>query len=147
MATKTKKAETGKIEIKMINPKRTGTIIVTDYKGEDGKLRELVDEHGNPRVVKYNTGMKILDLSNKTEYLEYLHVKDHPIFVKGTSPVMRVVNITQDAEDEVQKKTTALDALFIAKDLQGQKLADFARILGIQTENTYESVLSADIGP
>ena len=34
-----------------------------------------------------------------------------------------------------------MEALIIAKDLQGQKLADFARVLGIQTENVYESVI------
>ena len=51
MATVKDREKKGHVEIRMVNPKRTGTITVRDYTDIDtGELREFKDAHGNPRV-------------------------------------------------------------------------------------------------
>lgn len=142
MATKQKKKTTGRVEIRMVNPKRTGTITVRDYSDKTtGALREFKDSHGNPRVKRYTKAITILDLSKEDDKLEYLHTKDHPIFVLGSHPSLKVVDIVQQAEDDVNTMDLGVDALIVARELRGEKLIDFARVLGIGTHNVLESIV------
>ncbi len=140
---KTKKY-TGEVDVTFTNPKRTGSITLSDYIDELGKPRALKDAFGNSRVVKY-TAHKTLNLNNENDVLEYEHLKDHPIYVKGSNPLIILVNRQEIAEQTIDKKELTLDALIIAKELRGDKLADFARLLGINTLNVLESVVKSQI--
>jgi hypothetical protein len=142
--SRTRKAEdkkTGIVEVRMINPKRTGTITLRDYTDETGTLRELKDEHGNPRVQKYTKALTVLRMDNETHRLEYMHVKDHPIYVKGSHPILKVIDIVEEAEERTSNREAAIDAMIEARKLSGEKLANFARVIGISTFNVLESVL------
>ena len=138
------KKYTGEVDITFINPKRTGMIILSDYTDETGKPRALKDAFGNSRVIKY-TAHKTLNLNDENDILEYEHLKDHPIYVKGGSPLIALVNKQEIAENSIDKKELTLDALIIAKELRGEKLGDFARILGINTTNVLESIIKSQM--
>jgi hypothetical protein len=131
----------GVVEIRMVNPKRTGTITVRDYTDETGTLREFKDEYGNQRVKKYTKPLTVLRMDSKTDRLEYLHVKDHPIYVKGSHPLLRIIDVVQEAEERTSNREAAIDAMIEARKLSGEKLINFARVLGINTNNVLESVL------
>lgn len=144
MATKRKQTQTvtGRVEIRMVNPKRTGTITVRDYSDKNtGALREFKDSHGNPRVKRYTKATTILDLSNEDDRLEYLHTKDHPIFVLGAHPCLKVIDVVQQAEDDVESMDLGVDALIVARELRSEKMVNFARVLGIGTHNVLESII------
>ena len=134
------------VEIRMNNPKRTGSIFLRDYTDiETGELREFVDSFGRPRVKKYTTALTILRLDKKDDLIEFLHIKDHPIYVKGAEPIMNIVDTTAEAETKIDKRETSLEAMLIAKDMRGEKLADFARVLGINTMGVLESVIKSQV--
>ncbi len=138
-----KKKETkGVVEIRMVNPKRTGTITVRDYTDIDtGKVREFTDAHGNPRVKKYTKPLTILRLDDENDRLEYEHVKDHPLYVKGSKPILKIVDVTQEAEERTSNREQAIDAMIEARQLRSEKLVNFARVLGIQTLNVLETIV------
>jgi hypothetical protein len=139
---KRKEETEGTVEIRMINPKRTGTVTVRDYTDiETGELREFKDRNGNPRVKKYTKALTVLDLSRDDDRLEYKHVKDHPLYVLGADPILRVVDVTVEAENRISEREAALDALIEAKSLRGDKLYNFARVLGIATHNLKETIV------
>lgn len=142
MAKQIKPKDRGEVEIRMVNPKRTGTITVRDYTDkETGKLREFKDAQGNVRIKKYTKGRTVLRMENEDDKLEFLHVKDHPIYVKGSYPSLKIVDLVQDAEDRVSLRELSVDALIEARKLRGEKLVDFARVLGINTNNVLESIV------
>lgn len=142
MSGKDKQRTEGIVEIRMINPKRTGTITVRDYTDPStGAIREFVDGNGNKRIKKYTKAKTVLRMENKTDRLEYEHIKDHPLYVKGSHPLLRVVDVVQEAEDRTTDREAAIDAMIEARKLRGEKLANFARVLGIGTLNVLESVL------
>ena len=43
--------EKGNCEIRLKDPKRTGTITVRGYTGKDGRFRPFVDQFGNERII------------------------------------------------------------------------------------------------
>jgi len=135
----------GMVEVRMKNPKRTGTITLRDYTDRAGKLRKLVDENGDARVIKYTNAVKFLDLKEKNDRLEYVHLKDHPIYVLGSSPKIVLVNKIDEAEKNIDKKELAIDAMLVARELRGEKLADFSRILGVNTSNVIDSVIKSQV--
>jgi hypothetical protein len=126
----------------MINPKKTGALFLRDYTDPDtGEMREFLDANGNPRVKKYTSAKTVLRLSNGDDLLEYLHIKDHPVYIKGSSPRMKLIDVTQEALDSVSHRELAMDAMMEARKLRGEKLADFARVLGIKADNVLETVV------
>jgi hypothetical protein len=132
----------GIVEVRMVNPKKTGTITLRDYTDpETGELREFKDSHGNPRVKKYTKALYVLRMDREDDVLEYKHLKDHPLYVTGNSPLMKIIDVTQEAESRTAHREEALDALIEAKGLRGDKLFNFARVLGIQTHNMLESII------
>jgi hypothetical protein len=143
MATaKAKERKQGIVEIRMVNPKRTGTVTLRDYTDpETGELREFQDSHGNPRVKKYTKALTVLRMENANDVLEYKHLKDHPIYTKGANPLLRIVDVTEEAEERTSKREAALEALIEAKALRGEKLYNFARVLGVNTLNVLESIV------
>ena len=143
MATaKTNDKVGGIVEVRMINPKRTGTVTLRDYYDpHTGELREFLDAHGNPRVKKYTKALTVLRLNIENDRLEYEHLKNHPLYVNGSEAVLKIVDVTQEAETRTNAREAALEALIEAKGLRGDKLYNFARVLGIQTLNQLESIV------
>ena len=142
MATAKTEVKEGIVEVRMINPKRTGTVTLRDYTDPiTGELREFKDAHGNPRVKKYTKALTVLRLNIENDRLEYKHLKDHPIYVKGPEPIMKIVDVTVEAEERTAKREAAVDTLIEARGLRGDKLFNFARVLGIQTLNVLESIV------
>jgi len=122
--------ETGQAEIRLVNPKRVGTIVVRDYTDHDGIYRQFYDEHGNPKTTRYNK-KKILSFSKINDCLEYLHVKDHIVYCKSNTPVFLPVNIHAQAIEDVEKMDLEGKVRGIISELKGQKLFMFARLLAI----------------
>ena len=58
----------GTAEIRLLNPKRTGTLVIRDYK-VDGQVRPFVDQFGNSRVQKIQSKVLVnLDLNSAESY-------------------------------------------------------------------------------
>jgi hypothetical protein len=122
--------ENGQAEIRLVNPKRVGTIVVRDYTDAEGIYRQFYDEHGNPKTTRYNK-KKVLNFSKINDCLEYLQVKDHPIYSKSNTPVFIPVNVHAQAIEDVEKMDLEGKVRGIISELKGQKLFLFARLLGI----------------
>jgi hypothetical protein len=142
MATAKTQVKGGIVEVRMINPKRTGTVTLRDYNDPiTGEFREFKDAHGNSRIKKYTKALTILRLNVENDRLEYEHLKNHPLYVNGSEAILKIVDVTQEAEERTSKRESALEALIEAKGLRGDKLYNFARVLGIQTLNQLESIV------
>lgn len=142
MATAKTNDKGGIVEVRMINPKRTGTVTLRDYyDANTGEVREFLDAHGKPRVKKYTKALTVLRLNIENDRLEYEHLKNHPLYVNGSEAVLKIVDVTQEAETRTNAREAALEALIEAKGLRGDKLYNFARVLGIQTLNQLESIV------
>tara|TARA_R110002110_G_scaffold175861_2_gene379642 strand:+ start:4087 stop:4764 length:678 start_codon:yes stop_codon:yes gene_type:complete len=142
MAKKTEIRKGAVVEVRMINPKKTGTVTLRDYTDPDTQaLRKFKDSNGNPRVKKYTKALTVLRLDIENDALEYEHIKHHPLYVQGAHPILRIVDITLEAEDRTSKRESALEALIEAKGLRGDKLYNFARVLGVNTLNVLESIV------
>jgi len=139
--TKVKDTEKGIVEIRMVNPKRTGTVTLRNYTDETGVVREFKDSNDNPRVKKYTKALTVLNMENENDRLEYLHLKDHPIYIKGSSPLLKIVDVVAEAEERTNNREAAIDAMIEARGLRGEKLVNFARVLGINTLNVLETVI------
>jgi len=117
----------GNVEVRLINPKKTGTITVRGY-GVNGVYRPYVDEHGNHRVLRIKRTL-YLNMENLNDRLTYMQVSLHPIYVKGATPTLKIVDHNQDADKFVETKDLSTKADAIIAKLSGEDLKDFARIL------------------
>jgi hypothetical protein len=120
--------KSGFAEIRLKNPKRTGSITVRGYNGEDGNYRPFVDKNGNHRIQRM-TKKRLLNLSNVDDQLLYEQVRLHPIYVMGANPVLSLHNHETEAEEFVTKKDLQSKADHIIAKLKSNELYDFARIL------------------
>jgi hypothetical protein len=121
-----------RVEIRLRDPKRTGTVTMRGYTHPDTKKwTELLDSHGNKRVIKYTRAKKILDLSNEDDRLEYEHMKDHPEYVRGPQSIIKLVDLKAEADDFIAAKDLESEVNAIIKDLSGDDMIDFARSIGV----------------
>lgn len=135
---------TGIVSIELVDKKRSGTIIVRDYTDETGSLRELKDQYGKKviRTLGHNGKGVKLDLDNKNDKLFYEHVKDHPIYVLGSDPCLRIVNTEADAKRNVDRAELAIDAKLIIKQQDDDMIRDLARLLNVSfTDRTTAAVI------
>jgi len=132
------------VEIRFKNPKKTGSVSMNPYHREDGTLMELKAPNGDSRTVRMTQATKQLDLNIEKEREEYEFIRTHP-FVIGRDQLIAVCNVTEESAEMISKKDKEYEALGIVKELQGSKLADFARVLGIHTENVNESVIKSRV--
>lgn len=127
----------GQVEIRLVNPKKTGTITVRDYwkDNRDGsrEFRPLVDSNGNVRVIKYVKAKKVLNLNTENDRLEYAHLMHHPTYVSCANPVIKLINFEDEAELFVIEKDSEAKANGIISSLSIEKLKDLARVLQIRT--------------
>jgi len=138
--------KTGNVEVRLMNPKKTGTITLRGY-NVDGVYRPYVDEHGNHRVLRIKRTL-YLNMENMSDRLTLMQVSLHPIYIKGSTPVLKIVNHDDDAQKFVETKDLSTKADAIISKLSGEDLKDFARILlvtvkpgssdGVIKRNLYE---------
>lgn len=126
----------GQVEIRLTNPKKTGTITVRDYWKEnaDGsrEFRPLIDSNGNLRVIKYIKAKKILNLNVDNDRLEYVHLLHHPKYVKCANPIIKLINYEDEAEAFVIAKNNEAKANAIINEMPIDKLKDLARVVQIR---------------
>jgi len=118
----------GLVEIRLKDPKRSGTITVRGYSDESGNYRPLVDQNGKERVIKIQRTLN-LNMKNVNDRLALAHIQEHPIYIKGSTPILVVVNHEVEANDFVEKKNKESQAMSIIEKLEGEPLRDFARVL------------------
>tara|TARA_A100000172_G_scaffold22479_1_gene12774 strand:+ start:4122 stop:4772 length:651 start_codon:yes stop_codon:yes gene_type:complete len=133
-----------KVEIRFTNPKKTNSVTCNPYYDTDGTYREIKTPEGIARSIRQTTSKKVLDLGVKAHREEYEFLKDHP-FVVGKEPLLKVVNNKIESEKTISTFDLQFEALKVVKDLQGDKLADFARVSGITTTNTSQTVIKAKL--
>lgn len=124
----------GIVEVRMRDPKRTGSVTLRGYLLEENGStvrRPFVDSKGNDRVVKY-IKKKRLNMSNENDRLEYAHLKDHPIYVKGSNPILILYNFDNEASNYVDRKDAAAQADATISKLSSEGLRDLARVLQIR---------------
>jgi len=140
----------GTAEVRLKDHKRTGSITIRDYTDvETGEVRKFVDKFGNLKVTRF-TKNRTYNLTDPNQALEYHHVKNHPLFCKGPTPILECVNIEARAEADVYQKDLEAEANYIVRKLSGEKLRDFARVLLIGKrikigDNTSDNVIKREI--
>jgi len=117
----------GHVEIRLKNPKKTGTIVVRDYL-HDGQNRPFVDEKGNHIVRRIQRTIH-LNMERANDRLLYNQVKFHPLYLNGANPVLVLVNHQEAADEFVMKRGLAATADAIIEKLKVEDAKDFARVL------------------
>jgi len=123
----------GMAEIRLKNPKKTGSIGVRGYTFTDPETggreyREFFDSGGNIRRIVYTKNRKLnMDLDD--DRLEYYHVLNHPIYSKGANAILKVVYLEKEAADDVDKRDRQADVTAIVRKLSGESLRDFSRVV------------------
>lgn len=133
-----------KVEIRFSNPKKTNSVTCNPYYDREGTHREIKTPEGVARSIRQTTSKKVLNLSIPAQRAEYEFLKDHP-FVVGKEPLLKIINSKIESEKTISTFDLQFEALKVVKDLQGAKLADFARVCGITTSNTSETVVKAKL--
>ena len=135
----------GKVKIKPSNPKKAGIFtLFSSYKGEYNEnvvLKNPLD--GNEMVLRFNWDSyseETLNLENPVDAAKYEWLLGHP-FVKGDKPKLLVVNEQERVDKNLSYKRLLTKAYGIIDPLQGTKLANFARIVGLNTSNVSEDTL------
>jgi len=123
----------GNVEIRLKDPKRTGTITVRGYTDAKGRYRPFVDQYGNERVKKFSRTV-YLDMKETDDRLTYEQVRLHPLYINGPRPVLVIVNHESDADAYVALKDNEAIAMKIIADLEGAELINFARVLLIKVK-------------
>ncbi len=125
----------GIVEVRMKDPKRTGSVTLRDYIFEDEngstEYRPFVDANGNSRVVKY-TKKKKLNMLKDNDRLEYVHLKNHPIYINGANPLLKLYNFDDEATQYVARKDAAAKADSMITSLNTEGLKDLARVVQIR---------------
>jgi len=121
--------KTGNVEIRLKDPKRTGSITLRGYTDKkDGQYRPYVDKFGNERVFKFIRTV-YLDMKKEDDRLTLAHVANHPIYINGPRPVLVIVNHETEADAFVALKDNEALAGDIIQKLDGEDLKDFAKVL------------------
>lgn len=127
-------AKEGIVEVRLRNPKRTGTIAVRGFYEVDAngthKWRELVDSEGEPRVVKIQRKL-ILRMANENDRILYAHLLVHPKYVKSPTPILQLVNVEEQAKSFISHREIKSDAEEIIKKATQSQLQDLARVMMI----------------
>jgi len=133
---------TGTIEIIPLYPKRLEHFQFKSYKGKDGLVYGMPLKTNNDGTYIFRTilvdGHKSYDLSNEDQAFEAAILINSPHCVDSPNannkPKFKKFDRAEDARKELDKLRDARKAVDIALDLEGEELADFARILGITPE-------------
>jgi len=139
----------GIVEVRLVDPKRTGTITVRGFNEIDKygshKWRELVDGNGVIRVVKIQR-KRSLNLSSDNDRILYAHLQKHTHFVNGPRPLLKLVNVEEQAKDFISHREIKTEAESLVKNFSDEKLKDLARVLTINVRrNSSITVLKREL--
>lgn len=139
----------GVVEVRLIDPKRTGTITVRGFNEVDKygshKWRELVDNNGKTRVVKIQR-KRNLNLMSENDRILYAHLKKHTHYVNGPRPLLKLVNVEEQAKDFISHREIKTEAESLIKNFSDEKLKDLSRVLDINVrENSSITVLKREL--
>jgi len=139
----------GNVEIRMINPKKTGSVTLRDYTVTDSNgasdYRPFVDANGGHRIAKY-TKKKVLNMTNDNDRLEYRQLRDHPVYMKGSTAIFTLYNYEEEANDYVAVKNAEAKANAKINDFTGDKLRNLARVVQIAVRpGSSETVLKRSL--
>lgn len=133
------------VEIRVINPKRTGSLVLRSYMDKNNELVEFKDNKGRERSFRLTKAKKYLDLTKPDDKIEYDCWIRHPIYYDCPRPKIKIINRSEDASKFLKNFDKELEAMKIAKELNGIELVDFARILGVQSSGVNESVVKYNV--
>lgn len=134
----------GLVEVKLRDAKRTGSVTLRDYI-VNGVKRPYIDQYGNHRVLRITKNI-LLNMENEDDRLTYNQLKSHPRYVKGSNSVLVLHNIESASIDYVALKDREAEANAIVKELNGESLTMFARVLLVQVRpGSTESVIKRAI--
>ncbi|MBR9682119.1 MAG: hypothetical protein GOV02_00410 [Candidatus Aenigmarchaeota archaeon] len=141
------KKDQGRIELTLTNPDKAGIFTVGSYWDKELNTHRILKwANGEDRTYKFNGAAKsseTLDLNSKDDKLLYEHIIDHPVFVKRPDPIIVLLDLQEEEKKRLGYEETALEAKIVVKELNGKELSDFARLFGINTENTAETTVKA----
>jgi len=124
----------GVVEVRLVNPKRTGTITVRGFNSIDDfgnhTWRPFVDSNGSERVEKI-TKKKTLRLENENDRLLYGQLIHHPHYVNSPRAVIKLVNLEEGAVDFINKREFKNKAETIILKSTDKELISLVRVLGI----------------
>lgn len=140
--TKNVKKTAGKtIEVRLINPKRTGTLMVRGIANPNtGEYMPCVDINGEETAFALTKAKTILELNNPLHKAVYEILQVHPVYVNTPYPKVKLVDVETEASDNLDKKDKEFEAMKIIKELRETKLANFARLFNLNM-NDSETVL------
>lgn len=132
------------IEIRLTNPKGYGSVMCGPYYNSRGKLVQIIDPNDDVKYFTFRRPVTTWDISHPDVAVEYEWLKDHP-YCNGHDAKLKMINTEEEARVEVEHKDSSFEALIIVKELRGEKMADFARLMGIATSNINESVVKSKL--
>ena len=124
----------GIVEVRLVNPKRTGTITIRGFNSIDDfgnhNWRPFVDSNGSERIEKI-TRKKMLRLENENDRLLYGQLIHHPHYVNSPRPIIKLVNLEEGAVDFINKREFKNKAETIVSKSSDKELISLVRVLGI----------------
>lgn len=137
--------DSGNVEVRFINPKKTGTVTLRDYTltDENGATdyRPFIDSNGNRKVSKY-TKKRVLRMENDNDRLEYGHLLHHPLYLSGATAIFKLFNFEDEAKSYVALKDAEAKANAKINEYSGQELRDLARVVQVRVRpGSSETVL------
>ena len=133
------------VKVRPSNPKRAGIYtLMSRYHGDYGSLHTLTNPlSGEEMTVRYNwdsISEVTLNLDHVVDKAIYEWLKGHPMVI-GSSARIKIVNEVEKVNSNLSHKRLLSQAYSIIDKLQGTKLANFARVLGLSTLNISEDAL------
>jgi len=124
----------GIVEVRLVDPKRTGTITVRGCNQIDDfgnhTWRPFVDSNGSERIEKI-TKKRLLRLSIENDRLLYGQLIHHPHYVNSPSSVIKLVNLEEGAVDFISKREFKNKAETIISKSSDKELVSLVRVLRI----------------
>ena len=137
------------VKVRPSDPRRAGVYtLMPTYHGEFNETKTLKHPiSGEDMTVRYNWDSLTevnLDLDNPVDSATYEWLIDHPM-VKGAHPRLKLVNEVERVDKTLSYKRLLTKSYAIVDDLQGTKLANFARVLGLSTLHISEDALKTAV--
>tara|TARA_Y100001970_G_C14222545_1_gene853532 strand:+ start:828 stop:1505 length:678 start_codon:yes stop_codon:yes gene_type:complete len=137
------------VKVRPSDPKKAAVYtLMPTYHGEYNETKTLVHPiSGEEMTVRYNwdsLGEVQLNLDNPVDAATYEWLQGHPM-VKGAHPRLKLINEGERVDKTLSYKRLLTKAYNIIDALQGTKLANFARVLGLSTLHISEDALKSAV--
>tara|TARA_R110002020_G_scaffold178035_2_gene370804 strand:- start:1827 stop:2507 length:681 start_codon:yes stop_codon:yes gene_type:complete len=137
------------VKVRPSDPKRAAVFtLMPTYHGEFNETKTLLHPiSGEEMTIRYNwdsLGEAKLDLDNPVDSATYEWLKGHPM-VTAAHPRIKLINEGERVDKTLSHKRLLTQAYNIVDKLQGTKLANFARVLGLSTLHISEDALKTGV--